>query len=252
MKFDKTIPIDCAVHPYRGSTTNEKLKVVSEYEDRKIETLILQDGTNNVLKHHQKNAQDHFADHAKLVKKSIEKFQPEVFVVCEVSPLKNLQQNMVKNNSIDEFNELLRSTYRNQIGFKILNVNKNIKEEVTSIDQTDDKNVGYNYLFFDNVHLNHRFGVPLLKNWMLSLLLLSSNDRVDNNVPSNNKVQTHIEGRSNDVKYAKANKIKFNRQHRFNPLYGSNVWEHQYNPNYATIASHAQYCNTTARNYFNY
>ena len=83
----KTIPIDCAEHPYRGSTTNEKLKVVCEYEDRKIETLI-QDGTNNVLKHHQKSAQDNFADHAKLVKKCIEKFQPEVFVVCEILPLK--------------------------------------------------------------------------------------------------------------------------------------------------------------------
>ena len=82
-----------------------------------------------------------------------------------------------------------------KFGFKILNVNKNIKEEGTCIDQTDDNNVGYNYLFFDNVHLNHRFGVPLLKNWMLSHLLLSSNGRVDNNVPSKNKVQTHIQGR---------------------------------------------------------
>ena len=42
-------------------------------------------------------------------------------------------------------------------------MNKNIKEEGTSIDQTDDNNAGYNYLFFDNVHLNHRFGVALLK-----------------------------------------------------------------------------------------
>ena len=54
MEFDKTTPIDCATHPYRGSTTNEKVKVVSEYEDRKIEMLILQDGKHNVPKHHQK------------------------------------------------------------------------------------------------------------------------------------------------------------------------------------------------------
>ena len=163
LEIDKTIPIDCAVHPYRGSTTNAKLKVVSEYEDRKIDTLILQDGTKNVLKHHQKSAQDHFADHAKLVKECIEKFQPEVFVVSKVPPLKNLPQNMDKNNFIDEFNELIHSTYSYQIGFKILNVNKNIKEKETSIDQTDDNNVGYNYLFFGNVHLNHQFGVQLLK-----------------------------------------------------------------------------------------
>ena len=218
---------------------------------KKIETLILQDGTNNVLKHHQKSAQDHFADHAKLVKKCIEKFQPEVFVVCEIPPLKNLPQNMDKNNCIDEFNELIHSSYSNQIGFKILDVNKNIKEEGTSIDQTDDNNVGYNYLFFDNVHLNHQFGVPLLNNWMLSHLLLSSNGRVDNNVPSNKQVKTHIQCRSNEVKYAKAKKIQFNRQHSFNPLNGSNVWQHQYYPNYATNASHTQYYITTARNYYN-
>ena len=151
---------------------------------------------------------------------------------------------MDKNNCIDEFNELIHITYSNQIGFKNLNVKKNLKEEGTSIDQTDDNNVGYNYLFFDNLHLNHRFRVPLLKNWMLSHLLLSSNGRINNNVSSNNKVQTHIQGGWNDVKYAKANKIQFNRYHRFNPLYGSNVWQHQYNPNYATNSSSAQYCNT--------
>ena len=131
-------------------------------------------------------------------------------------------------------------------------MNKNIKEEGTSIDQTDDNNVGYIYFFFDNVHLNHRFAVPLLKNWMLSHLLLSSKGRVDNQIPSTNKVQTHLQGRSNDAKNAKANKIQFSTQHRFNPLFGSHVWQHQYNPNYAPNGSHAQYCNSIARNHYNY
>ena len=92
----------------------------------------------NIIK---KSAQGHFADHAKLVKKCIEKFQPEVFVVCAVRPLKKLTANMDKNNCIDEFNELITSTYSKQIVFKILNVNKNIKDEGTSIDQTDDNSV---------------------------------------------------------------------------------------------------------------
>ena len=48
----------------------------------------------NIIK---KSAQGHFADHAKLVKKCIEKFQPEVFVVCAVRPLKkNLPQTWTK------------------------------------------------------------------------------------------------------------------------------------------------------------
>ena len=40
-------------------------------------------------------------------------------------------------------------------------MNKNIKDEGISIDQTEDNKVGYNYLFYDNVHHNYRFGVPL-------------------------------------------------------------------------------------------
>ena len=78
------------------------------------------------------------------------------------SSSKKLRAKRTKTIALTEFNELIHSTYSIQIGFKILNVNKNIKEEGTSIDQTDNNNVGYNYLFFDNVHLNHPFGVPLL------------------------------------------------------------------------------------------
>ena len=31
------------------------------------------------------------------------------------------------------------------------------------------------HLYFDNVHLNHQHGVPLLKNWLLSHLLMTLN-----------------------------------------------------------------------------
>ena len=33
---------------------------------------------------------------------------------------------------------------------------------------------GYNFLYFDNVHLNYQHGVPLLQNWLLSHLLTSN------------------------------------------------------------------------------
>ena len=82
----KPIPIDCAIHAYRVSSTNEKLKVLEEYEPKHLKTLIIQDGTNNVLKHYNKNAQDNFAEHASLVAKCIAKFSPEVVVICEVLP----------------------------------------------------------------------------------------------------------------------------------------------------------------------
>ena len=70
---------------------------------------------------------------------------------------------MDKNNCIVEFNELIHSTYSKQVGFKFLNVNRNVKNEGTTINETNDNNVGYNYLLFDNVHLNNRFGLLLLK-----------------------------------------------------------------------------------------
>ena len=58
---------------------------------------------------------------------------------------------MDENNCIDEFNELIHCLYSEQIGFQILNMNKNTEEAGSSIDQTDDNNVGYNYFFFDNL-----------------------------------------------------------------------------------------------------
>ena len=134
------------------------------------------------------------------------------------------------------------SPYRKQVGFKTLYVNKKTKER-NIINQTDDNNDAYNCFLFDNVHLNDRFGVSWLKNWTLSHLLLSSNGQVVNTIPSN-KMHTAFQGRSGDAKYAIANKIQFNREHRYNSLYGSKAWQHQYNPNFAENASYPQYCNT--------
>ena len=62
------------------------------------------------------------------------------------SSSKKLKAKHGQKQFIDEFNELRHSTYSKQIGFKILNVNKNIKEEGTSIDQTDGNIVGYSLI----------------------------------------------------------------------------------------------------------
>ena len=35
LENDKSIPADCTIHAYRGSTTNEKLKILNSYEDKK-------------------------------------------------------------------------------------------------------------------------------------------------------------------------------------------------------------------------
>ena len=89
LEIDKSIPIDSAIHAYRGSTTNEKVKVLSKYDPKKIWTSVIQDGTNNLLKHNSKFASDKFLEQEKLIDLCIEKFDPDV---CEVLPLKNVQQ----------------------------------------------------------------------------------------------------------------------------------------------------------------
>ena len=78
------------LYPYRGSTTNEKIKFVSEYEDRKIETLIVQDGTNKVHKHHHRSLQEHFAENAKLVKKVSNQVPTRSICCMRSSPCKKL------------------------------------------------------------------------------------------------------------------------------------------------------------------
>ena len=47
LQTDNTIPSDIAIHPYRGSTTKEKLAIVEKYSKRKMRSVVLQDGTNS-------------------------------------------------------------------------------------------------------------------------------------------------------------------------------------------------------------
>ena len=41
LENDLNIPNDCAIHAYRGSSTKEKINVLSKYEKRNLKTLIL-------------------------------------------------------------------------------------------------------------------------------------------------------------------------------------------------------------------
>ena len=43
---DHSFPDDCTIHAYRGSTTKEKIAIVEKYTSKKLDTVILQDGTN--------------------------------------------------------------------------------------------------------------------------------------------------------------------------------------------------------------
>ena len=69
-----------------------------------MKSIIIQDGTNKVLKH--EKASQKFEEHKKLVDKCIVKFDPDVCVVCERPPLRDAIQNNEKNELI-EINKLI-------------------------------------------------------------------------------------------------------------------------------------------------
>ena len=63
----------------------------------KMKKIIIQDGTNNVLKHGKKSSQN-FEEHKKLVDKCIGIFDPNVCVVYEIPHLKDAVQKNEKTN----------------------------------------------------------------------------------------------------------------------------------------------------------
>ena len=62
-----------------------------------------------------------------LIDLCIEKFNPDVCVVCEITPLKNVEQYRYKNEKIDEINNLIASYYSDKPSFKIFFLSANIK-----------------------------------------------------------------------------------------------------------------------------
>ena len=50
VEIDKPIQIECGIQADRGSTTNKNIKVCNKYDPKIIRTLVIQGGTNNVLK----------------------------------------------------------------------------------------------------------------------------------------------------------------------------------------------------------
>ena len=103
-------------------------------------------------------------------------FDPDICVVFEIPPLKDAVQNNEKNELINEIIELIYGYYGKNSSVKKLSLHANIKRlNINHSNEHADEYGGYNHLYFDNVHLNHQHGVPLLKNWLLSHLLMTSN-----------------------------------------------------------------------------
>ena len=111
LERDTTITADIEVHADRGSKRNKKVRVLKVYE-AKIENIGLT-----------RRTEVKFEELKQLVNLCIEKFTPEKFVLCEITPLKYLEHNTQKNKIIDKFISLLHDNYDNVDRFKILPLN---------------------------------------------------------------------------------------------------------------------------------
>ena len=138
-------PNNSAIHTYRGCSTKEKNNVLSKYDERNLKTLILQDGTNSVLKSDE-TSDEMFADYVELFAISVDGFsnENENVVLCGTIPLKDLSQNKDKNVIIDNFINLLHDYIADKPIYKVLVLNRMVKQ----IPQ-------YNSIYYDNVHLNY-------------------------------------------------------------------------------------------------
>ena len=198
-----------------------KNRVLKDYEAKKLKTLVLQDGTNNVLKHTSKSAEVNFEELKQLVNLCIEKFTPETFVLCEIPPLKDLEHNTQKNKIIDNFNSLLHDNYDNDDRFKILPLNDFVKSAAIR----NDDSRSFNYMFYDNVHFNHPHGVPLLINWLLTHLLPSSNGRI---AQSYGSPQSRAADNTQLRQPLKIVRAQFTRQNRYQPFQRAVNYSHNH------------------------
>ena len=154
--------MDISIHSYPGSTTKEKISIVDNYSERKLKTIIVQDGTNSLLKSRNASVDDLMQDYLDMIKKVDEKFNPNKIVLIIVPPLRNNPGNKYHNSRIIESNTKIREHLETK--YQIINIHE-IMESMKD----------YNVLLHDERHFNYRNGILFLRNQVLLHCLGSSN-----------------------------------------------------------------------------
>ena len=159
---DPSIPQDTATHAYRGSTLFEKTKVVLNYRPTKMKTVVLQDGTNSLLKTNE-STEDLFDDYKKLVTTVTEKLDPNYLILVEAAAIKQTTHNSTANTRITELNALTGGFEWSEL---VPDVTVKICPLVNTLLELDNPNAFYH----DDIH-----ECAFLKNQLLSFLLPTSN-----------------------------------------------------------------------------
>ena len=109
---DRSIPEDVSVHAYRGSSTPDNLALMEQYPDLKMKTVLLQDGTNSILRNKNKDISELADETCMLIQAIKENFSPDVFVFMEVPPIKKSTNNDSTNEKMKLFNRKMREKLR--------------------------------------------------------------------------------------------------------------------------------------------
>ena len=131
-----------------------------------IKTVLIQDGTNSILKEKQKNIDELFEKYTDLVDLTRNTLSPENIVLMQVPPIGNLPKNEHINEGIKLFNDKTNALAGDE-NYKVANVN-NLMKAMPSCGS----------LYYDDSHFHYKQGVPFLKKCVLSQLLPTSNNLI--------------------------------------------------------------------------
>ena len=182
---DNSILQDICIHAHGGSITKEKIAVLEKYPEKELKTVVLQDGTNSILKQKHRDVNDLFNEYIELVEVVSHILKPKSLVLMEIPPIKPSNHNSVANERISAFNKKLE-IYANSAN------NTNLK--LLPIHQMMMKVPHYNSLFYDDLHFNYQQGVPFLKKPVSGHFLLTSNNIIAN--AQNNRSFNHLFNRN--------------------------------------------------------
>ena len=198
---DNSIPTDIGIHAYPGSTTEEKHSVLTKYPEKQLKTVAIQDGTNSILKNEKESIDALFEGYHTLVREVHSKFSPDKILLCEVPPIRASRANEAANQRIQQYNEKMKHFCSENV--------QELKTVLVPLAATMRTMDNYNALLYDDIHFNDHLGLPLLKNTLLSFLLLTS----DGNLKVTGQ-QSHWRRNQyyNDRRYTNRSNQNFNQQ----------------------------------------
>ncbi len=193
------LPEDIEIQAYSGSTTEEKADVTKIWEKVKLETITIQNGTNDILKHKHESAEQMFKKHKSLVQSLSDRHNPFKVFICEVPPVIEDDQLVGCNKKIEDFNQLLNDYCESK--------------EILPVHETLTIQNNWKSFYHKSIHFNDSLGTLLLKNILLSHIL-----RYSNNVLRSRKRNSQ----TNDSTMTYADSSGSQSQHQYrNPLSSS-------------------------------